>query len=69
MTLYEELFPIGTRVMVVAPDPSEGSDHRFNGKLGTVERHGHWMSVRLDKPLATWPNPVTVCPHNLQKIT
>ena len=65
--LYKDKFPIGSRVKVSAP-ASEGSDHAFTGRTGTVIAHGGWFTIDFDKPPHGWPNPYTgVCPHNLRE--
>lgn len=62
---YRDDFPIGSRVIVNAPC-GEGSDCEFNGRAGTVVAHGQWFGVKFDKPPRYWPNPTTICPHNLR---
>lgn len=62
---YVEEFPPGTRIVVRA-DKSEGTDHDFNGRRGTVVAYGRALAVEFDKPPRHCANPVIICLHNLR---
>jgi hypothetical protein len=62
---YREEFQPGTRVIVRAL-PGEGTDHGWNGKVGTMVEMGRALAVNFDKPLKYWPNPYPICMHNLR---
>jgi len=63
---YRDDFPPGTRVIVHAPDPREGSDHEFHGRTGTIVDHGKCRAVEIDRLPRYWKNPVILCMHNLR---
>jgi hypothetical protein len=63
---YRDVFPIGSRVVVDAADPREGTDHEFNGRKGTIVEFCKCLAVEFDKPPKYWKNPALICMHNLR---
>ena len=67
MRTYRDIFPIGTRVVVRA-DKSDGSDHEFNGRRGTMVEIGKCLGVQFDNPPKHWPNPYLISLHTLRHL-
>lgn len=63
-----ETFPVGTRVIVHAATPMEGSDYDWHGYTGTLLANGPWTLVQMDSKPRAWPSKeVYLCNHNLRR--
>ena len=68
VTYNGETFPVGTRVIVHAASPREGSDYDWHGYTGTLIQNGSWTKVLMDDKPRTWPRrEVYICNHNLRR--